>query len=145
MVHRLRERRQNHAISPPSMMTFKYKTMLNNDVRDDVRNLVERIVSAVVAEDAELSCEISYLSSTPRMTTNRTSQNQPRSTNEPEAYKSLFGPAVSTTYPEITEVNNTPIDSEPTDSAGSKHLVLSETETDKLYSQDYNSDGLIVG
>ena len=124
--------------------------MIMNDVPAEVRDVVETIITTVVDKLSNIDDEISPLAVTPRISLNRTAAQQRPHQQQVPARKSLFGATNSSiTSNNPTIVSNTPTDISPSnndrsDNAQNCDFRPSESMNDTLFSQGYDSDGLMA-
>ena len=120
--------------------------MVNNDVCDEVRYILKTTITAVVCKTSTIGNEISHFLLTPRMNLNRMPPQSVERQNNRHVRKSSF----TTTAPLIAPNNNIrsseatieiyQIDDNPTDNAPIDNIPLSESLSENLFSQGYDSD-----
>jgi len=124
--------------------------MISNDVPVEVRDVVQTIITTVVDKISNIDDEISPLAVTPRKSLNRTAAQKRSHQHQVPARKSLFGATYSsTTSNNPTIVSNIPTDVSPsnndqTNNAPNCEFRPSESLNDALFSQGYDSDGLMA-
>ena len=122
--------------------------MVNNYVCDEVRDVMKTTITAVFCQSLTIGNEISPLTLNPRMNLNITPPQSGELQKDRHARNSSFLATATLIDPNNTiraskaTIEIYRIDDTPTDNAPIDNVPLSESLTEKMFPQGYDSDGL---